>query len=248
MSPPAIRSTRLADDGDTLAVIILAGGRSLRMGCPKPWLDFGGRSLLARVVERSQPWADEVVIVAAPDQTLPLLAVAGVDPEEPPVRIVRDHHPGEGPLPALALGLATITAPWAVAIGCDAPLVRRGVLARLARERSEADAVMPLWDGRPQPLVALYRRTLAPALDALVAGGERRLHAIATLPRVRLVPSEELHALDPDGESFRCLNTPDEYAAALAAWRAARDGGRLGLCNSRHVSASPTRSTAASKR
>lgn len=220
MSLPARRSARLADDGNTLAVIILAGGRSSRMGRPKPWLDFGGRSLLARVVECSQSWADEIVIVAAPDQMLPPLTAVGVDQDEAPVRIVRDHHSGEGPLPALALGLTTITAPWAVALGCDAPLVRRGVLAHLARERNEADAVMPLWDGRPQPLVALYRRELAPALDALVAGGERRLHAIATLPRVRLVPSEELHALDPDGESFRCLNTPEEYAAALAAWKA----------------------------
>ena len=200
----------------SLAVIVLVGGGSTRMGRPKAWLDFDGLPLLARVVERVRPAVDEIVLVAAPGQVLPPI---GGD-----ATVVRDTHPGEGPLPALALGLATIAAPWALAVGCDGPLLRSAVIAHLAGLRADdCDAIVPVWNDRPQPLVALYRRALRPTLDAMVAGGERRLRAIARLPRVRRVEAEALRALDPEGESFRSLNTPEEYAAALATFAAARE-------------------------
>jgi len=215
MSPSAKRS----DAHDDLAAIILVGGRSSRMGRPKTSLDFGGRSLLAHVVDRVRPWVREIVLVAAPDQELPPLVT---DPRVP-LTVVYDDHPGEGPLPALARGLAAITSSWALALGCDAPFVQAEVIAHLVAARGPAvDAVIPSWDGRPQPLVALYRRRLLPALTGLAAGGERRMHAITTLPGARLVTPEALRMLDPEGTSFRALNTPEEYAAAVAALATSR--------------------------
>src|SRR5262249_11902108 len=150
-----------------------------------------------------------------------------LDGDGPAPTIVRDELPGAGPLPALALGLGSMAAPWALALGCDAPLVRAAIVGRLAADRAaDVDAVVPIWDGRPQPLVALHRRTLAPTLAALVAAGERRLHAIADRPRVRAVPAEALAALDPDGESFASSNTPEEFARAAARWALRRTAAR----------------------
>src|SRR5205809_463433 len=77
----------------------------------------------------------------------------------------------------------------------------------------------PWLDLAGRPLVALYRRTLAPRLDELVAAGERRLHVLADGPRVCRVPASALRALDPEGESFWSLNTPEEFTAASAAWQ-----------------------------
>ncbi len=203
---------------DDLAAILLVGGRSTRMGRPKPWLDLAGRPLLARVVELVRRWSDEIVLVAAPDQSLPTIAATA---RSPVPRIVRDRSPGEGPLPALALGLASVAAPWGLALGCDAPLVRSEVVARLlAERRPDVDAVVPLWDGRPQPLVALYRTSLAPTLVALATEGERRLHVLAARERVCRLPADALRPLDPEGESFRSVNTPEEFAGVAALWRA----------------------------
>jgi molybdopterin-guanine dinucleotide biosynthesis protein A len=199
----------------SLAAIVLVGGGSTRMGRPKAWLDFDGMPLLARVVERVRPAVAEIVLVAAPGQSVP--------PVGNDVTVVRDTHPGEGPLPALALGLATITAPWALAVGCDGPLLRPAVVAHLAALRDDAcDAIVPVWNDRLQPLVAMYRRKLGPTFDAMVADGERRLQAVVRLPRVRRVESDALRPLDPTGDSFRSLNTPEEYAAALVAFGALR--------------------------
>ena len=209
-------STDPASRRPALAAIVLVGGESTRMGRSKAWLDFRGMPLLSHVVERVRSSVTEIVLVAAPGQALP--------PVGDDVTVVRDTHPGEGPLPALALGLASITAPWALAVGCDGPLLRPAVVAYLAGLRdAESDAIVPIWDDRPQPLVALYRRALRPALAAMVADGERRLQAVARLPRVRRVEADALRALDPEGQSFRSVNTPDEYAAALATFAASRD-------------------------
>ena len=198
------------------------------MGRPKAWLPLDGTPLLLHVVERVRPLVREVVIVAAAGQELPLAATAtdaitaaahpGVDSASLTIRIVRDPVPTLGPLAAVATGLGAITTTHALALACDAPCVCSAVLALLARQPAAFDAVMPLADDRPQPLVARYARRLAPALDRLVADGERRLQAIADRPRVRLLPPSALRKVDPDGVSFRTLNTPADYDALLRAW------------------------------
>jgi molybdopterin-guanine dinucleotide biosynthesis protein A len=201
---------------DAIAAVILVGGRSQRMGHPKPTLALAGRPLLARVLDVARPLASEIVLVAAEGQTLPpelLRHDAGL------VRVVHDRLVAAGPLPALALGLTVIAAPIAVALPCDAPFVRPAVLADLvgrltAPGGAAVDAVVPRWGGRLQPLVAAYRRGLAPVLDALVAEGERRLQAVERLPNVRVVDEDALRPLDPGGDSFRVLNTPADLAAA----------------------------------
>lgn len=205
---------------DDLAAILVVGGRSSRMGRPKPWLDFDGAPLLVRIVERVRTWADEILLVAAPEQDLPALPGAGV-------RVLRDVHPDAGPLPALALGLGAIAAPWALVLGCDAPLVRSEVVARLLAARSADDAaVIPVWEDRPQPLVALYCTRLAGPLTDLVATGERRLQAVMQRSDVRRVPEERLRDVDPEGESFWSMNRPTELARVLARWRCERAAAR----------------------
>ncbi len=189
----------------TTACIVLAGGRSSRMGRPKAMLPFGDVPLVAYVIARVRPLVSEVIVVAAAAQTLPELDA----------RVVHDRLFEEGPLPALALGLASITTPWAFAVGCDTPFVRHAVLRALAAEVGSARAAIPSAEDRLQPLLALYHRDLAAPLERLVAAGERRLQAVAALPDVLVVPAARHAASDPDGLSFRSLNTRAEYADAL---------------------------------
>jgi len=193
---------------DNCACIVLAGGRSRRMGRPKAALPIGGTSMLECVVARVAPLVREVVVIAAAEQEMPVMAA----------RVLRDRERGEGPLPALALGLGAVTTPWAFALGCDTPFIRRAVLRLLAHEAAGARGAIPLWNEQLQPLVALYHRTLATPIETLLTDGERRMQAVAALPGLRVVDPERLAAHDPDGWSFRSLNTPEEYADALRRW------------------------------
>ncbi|HVY44942.1 MAG TPA: NTP transferase domain-containing protein, partial [Minicystis sp.] len=100
-----------------LGAVVLAGGKSSRMGRPKAWLDFGGEPLLTRVVRRLSAACTPVVVVAAADQELPPLG--------PDVRVARDAVVGRGPLVGIAGGLAALGADADAAFvsSTDAPFV-----------------------------------------------------------------------------------------------------------------------------
>jgi molybdopterin-guanine dinucleotide biosynthesis protein A len=191
---------------DQLSAVILAGGHSRRMGSPKAWLPLNGVPLVAAVVARVHPLVSEIVIVTAAGRDLPACEA----------RVLYDRKPDLGPLPALALGLDAVRTSHAFALGCDVPFIRRAVLRLLTREIGDLDGVVPLWGERLQPLVALYHRRLAPTLATMATAGERRLQAVAALPRVATVSAERLRLVDAEGISFRTLNTPEDYAAACA--------------------------------
>lgn len=202
-----------------LAAVILVGGRSERMGRAKVTVELNGRPLLAHVLAVVRPLVREVILVAAGDQTIPPALMASGRDGACPVRIVHDRVVAAGPLPALALGLAAVTTDLAIALPCDAPFVRSALVSDLARRLAAADAaalqaVIPMWGGHLQPLVAAYRPRVARELDALVARGETRLQSVGQLRDVAILAEAEVRALDPAGESFRVLNTPADLAAA----------------------------------
>src|SRR5215212_8743726 len=83
------------------AGIVLAGGRSARMGRPKAWLDWHGSTLLRRVCGLvARGVSGPVVVVRAPGQALP--------PLPPAIRVVDDEREGRGPLQGLLAGLEAV--------------------------------------------------------------------------------------------------------------------------------------------
>ncbi len=178
------------------------------MGQPKVWLEFGGRPLLVHLVERLLTRFPEVVVVAAPGQALPDTAA----------RVVWDELPGEGPLAGLAIGLRASRQPLVFVSSCDVPFLNTDVAEYLLNVAACYDIVVPEADGRRHPLHAVYRTTLLPAVEELLASGVRRPMALFERARTAFVSSSELRALDPEGRTFLNMNTPEDYAAALALW------------------------------
>lgn len=187
------------------AAIVLAGGRSSRMGRPKALLPFGGEILIERVLRRLALLAEERLVVAAPDQELPDL----------PARLVRDPEPHLGPLAGLAAGLAAARAPLAFVTSCDAPFLNLDLVRWMLAEGTAWDVVVPEWEGRLHPLHAVYATSLAPACRRLLETGGRRPVDLYPGRRVRVASAEEIRRLDPTGRSFTNLNSPREYDQAL---------------------------------
>lgn len=178
------------------------------MGQPKAWLEFGGRPLLAHLVERMAAAFPEVVVVCAPGQELPEVAA----------RIVHDEDPGQGPVAGLVVGLREITQPQAFVSSCDAPFVDPQ-LARALLDRSEGyDVTVPEWEGRLHPLHAIYRASVQPLLARQLAEGRRRLMDLFPQVRTRTVTEGEIRGIDPEGHSLLNINTPEEYQRALEWW------------------------------
>lgn len=201
------------------AALVLAGGRSQRMGTSKAALEWHGSTLVRRaagIVARAVE--GPVVVVRAPGQALPRLP--------PAVEVVEDAREGRGPLEAIAAGLAAIggRAPAAYVTGVDAPLLHpafvRRVVALLA---PDADVALPHAGGFAQPLAAAYRTTVATPLRALLGGdgqpGTGALMArcrVARIDAAALLADRAVAALDPALDSLRNLNERADYEAARA--------------------------------
>lgn len=192
-------------------VIVLAGGRSRRMGRDKAWLDAGGRPLIERVLERLVPLAAEMVVVVAPGTGL--LPDLGA-------RVVVDRVLGAGPLGGLHAGLEASRTAWSFVAACDMPFLNLDLIRYLAYLRPGHDVVLPFPTGRPEPLHAFYhQRCLAP-IAASLASGERAMISFLGAVRVRAVSAPEIACFDAEGRSFLNINTPEEWETTrrTAGW------------------------------
>ena len=195
--------------------ILLAGGRSRRMGHDKGSMIFDGQSLLQRAATALAAVVDEIVIVGAPGVVLPAVHAPC------PLLHVADSVEGEGPLVGLARGLEAAHAPLAVVVGVDMPFLQPALL-RLLLERLRADIetgvrwVLPIADERAQPLCSAMARDALTILRARIEAGDRAPMAVADALHATRLSEEDWRAADPDGLSFLDVDTPEDVAAALA--------------------------------
>jgi molybdenum cofactor guanylyltransferase len=191
--------------------IILCGGRSVRMGCDKATLPFGGETLLARVVRivSEVVRAERIVCVAAAEQVLPTLPDG--------VRVVRDAYPEAGPLGGLATGLADIgkDVDAVFACGCDAPLLLPAFISRLFEQLGDSEIIVPREGEQLHPLAAVYRTGVRFQAESLLAGGERSLLALVERCSSRQVSADEFRDVDPKLLSLLGCNTDEEYRSLL---------------------------------
>src|SRR5882762_6214618 len=189
--------------------IVLAGGRSSRMGTSKALLLFDDQPLIVHVVATLQRLFAEVVVVAAPDQDLPSM----------PVRLVSDEVAHQGPVGGIYYGLMAAGSDAAFVTSCDSVFLNTDLIAHLLDQLPEHDVVVPHWQGRFQPLHAVYRRSVAPLLHEQLERGELRPIFLYDKVRTRKVHEDEIRTLDPEGMSFLNMNSPADYDSALQLWR-----------------------------
>lgn len=156
----------------TIAAVILAGGQGRRMGyVNKAHLTLDGERFIDRQLRLAGEWADERIVVVNDPSRADELTL----PDD--VRVILDRYAGEGPLAGLHAGLQEVSKPFAWVIGCDQPLIdanaARFLLGRM--QEGEYQAALPIIDGRPQPLHAIYRKETSGIADRLLASGNRRL-------------------------------------------------------------------------
>lgn len=196
-----------------LGAIILAGGRSTRMGRPKESLPFRGDTLLGSLCTTLRDGCEPVVVVARD-------AAQALPPLPSHARRIDDDRPGRGPLEGLATGLHWLADQGgftdddaAFVTACDHALVTaaavRGLVAALGRH----DAVMPRQADRLQPLCAIYRLRLLRAVDRLRGDETAGPNRLALAGDVLALDEQRLRAFDPTLSCLHNVNTPADYDA-----------------------------------
>ena len=177
--------------------IVLAGGKSTRMGKDKALLPVDGVPMLQRIIGQLRPSFSEILISASKASDYPEMGC----------RVVPDTIGDQGPLRALASALAASSNDVNLVVPCDLPDLPQHLIARLLREAASADGVVPVdGDGRYEPLLAVYRRNMLPRAEQALAGGARRVISMYDGMKIRTIPA------DGEGE-LKNLNTMADYLA-----------------------------------
>lgn len=186
---------------DQLAAVILAGGKSRRLGQDKVALPLSGESLLSRTVHLAQAVCEDVY-------------VSGRDPHAHGLELpwFPDDHPGVGPMGGILTALHRLKRP-VLALACDQPLLDCETVWRLVheRERRPDGAVMTTYrqqeTGYIEALVAIYEPAALPHLERAARDGDYKLS--------RVLPPKIRHHIDyrqNDASVFFNINFPADLA------------------------------------
>lgn len=191
----------------SLSAVVLAGGLSTRFGSDKASALLHGRPLLQWVVAAVASSCSPIVVVRARGRALPAM------PGAPRVMVVDDRWMERGPLAGLATGLAMLGPGFAFAASCDMPLLSAALPPLLVSIADGFDVVVPVIEGRRQPLAALYRAgSCLTRFEQLVEAGQGRLLSAFDGLNVCEVGEEELEAAGITALSFSNANDPSALA------------------------------------
>jgi molybdopterin-guanine dinucleotide biosynthesis protein A len=180
------------------------------MGAPKALLAFGPETMLQRVVRLLGTTVSPIVAVAAADQVLPPLPLD--------VRVARDEREARGPLEGLRAGLKALPASVdaAYVTSCDVPLLVPAFVTHMLALLGNHDIAVMEIDGFTHPLSAVYRRSVLPQVESLLAEDRLRPAFLFDAMNTRRVSPDDMRVADPGLRTLRNLNTREDYEAALA--------------------------------
>ncbi len=190
------------------AAIVLAGGKSTRLGRDKASERLLGRPLLQHVLDRLAGVVDECVIVKARGQLLPETRSATR------IVVVEDEYPEVGPLGGIFTGLKAMEASFAVTVACDMPLLQPALVRELLHLAPGNDVVVPQDEDYPQTLCAVYAKTCIEPIRRQIEAGRYKITGFFPDVRVRYLPPEEWRQSDPEGVSFQNLNREEDLDRA----------------------------------
>jgi molybdopterin-guanine dinucleotide biosynthesis protein A len=186
--------------------VLLAGGKSRRMGLDKRFLKLGGQTLLRRALSVYERLFTEILVVIA--EPVPELGDIGH-------QIVTDLIPNCATLGGLYTGLSVARNPRIFAAACDMPFPNPAVIGHLL-ECGDDDVVMPKLATGLQPMHAVYSKACLPYFQRMMAIHNLSVQAVLENYglRIRLVPEEVLRTFDVELLSFLNLNTPEDAELA----------------------------------
>src|SRR5215813_91454 len=195
---------RMSSTPQPITGVILAGGKSSRMGQNKALMSLGGKRLVDRVVEVMRSvFNDLLMITNTPD----VYAALGVP-------MMHDVWPDKGSLGGVYSAIYHVATPYCLVVACDMPFLRTAVLRYLITQRADYDVIVPDVLGELQTLHAIYSKACLQPIERRLETNRLRIVGFFPEVRVRTITASELEPYDPELLAFQNLNTPEEFQAA----------------------------------
>jgi len=194
-------------------MIVLAGGRSSRLGKDKGLIVLNGRPLVRHVFDRIAGIVDERIVVVRDQQQLENFrqTLSSVD------RFVCDSFSPRSALAGMMTGLSHATGEHSVVLPCDSPFVSPRLVEHLFDQIGGCDAMVPRWPyGYIEPLQSVYKVSSSFEIGKrLLAEGKNDFRSlIDALGSVLYVPVESLTSFSPELRTFFNVNNVEDLEEA----------------------------------
>ena len=187
-----------------ISLLIIAGGKSTRLGQDKRLVKVGGVCLLENILSKASSQDFAEIFLCVEEELLELKILA----DKFGVKLLADVIKDSGPMAGLANGLARIKTDWALTVSTDMPFFDFDAVRPLIKNFSSAQAIIPVVDDCWQTLAAFYRRELAEVFTQELARGQREISTV-----IKKVP-HELAEPPIDAAIFFSVNTPADLRLA----------------------------------
>jgi len=187
-----------------LTGVILAGGKSRRMGYNKALLSVGGETIIERVLTSLQEITDSLLIVTNSPEEYAFLDI--------PMK--KDILPGKGAFGGIHTALSFSDTPYSLVVACDMPFLNADFLRYMVQLKEGYDIVIPKYSQWYEPLCAIYAKTCIPQIENLLKAGCLKIIELFPMVRTRYVSEEEIKSYNSSGMLFFNVNTREDYLRA----------------------------------
>ena len=184
--------------------IVLAGGKSSRLGREKALERIGGKRLIKRVVDTLVPISYEVLVVTSNEQ---FENISSLDLK---ARTIIDIYPGKAAFGGIYTGLMGASTQFGLVVACDMPFLNSDLLSYLIQIASGFDIVIPKVKGKIEPLHAVYSRNCLANIKQLIENSVLQILELLDLVKTRYVGDKEVDKFDPEHLSFLNINTQED--------------------------------------
>jgi molybdenum cofactor guanylyltransferase len=193
--------------------VILAGGQNTRFPIQKGFIRIKGIPIIERDLALMRTLFRDVLISTNMPEEYFYLGVP----------LVGDMLPSRGPMAGIYTSLINSRDPSIFVSACDMPFLDARVIRLVCEKyneqshRGHIDAVVPVFDSEPQPLLGVYCNTVLPALEEGIRNDKVSLRQFLKEIRVYFVDETDVRLVDPEGKSFVNINTVDDYETIIGS-------------------------------
>jgi molybdopterin-guanine dinucleotide biosynthesis protein A len=190
-----------------IGYIILAGGKSKRLGRNKLNEVIGGITLINRVINVLSAFDGEIILVTAEDSSLPdTFTYAKISK-------VQDLYPGKGMIGGIITGLSASKNFYNLVVASDMPFLSPALIRYMISNAKGNDLVAYKNQNELEPLHAIYSKNCLPILEEIMLK-DRRIFELLGQVKVRYLSPAEINQYDPKKISFFNVNTESDLRIA----------------------------------
>ncbi len=191
-----------------ISSIVLAGGKSLRLGHDKVLERVGNKSLLEQVISRVDSLSREIIIVTAKERTFAPLS------DHPKIKIISDIFPGQGSLGGIYTGLKKSDSFCNLVVAADMPFLNESLLRYMIEVSDGYDFTLPNVDGLYEPLHAVYSKNCIAPIETILGQGKKVIIELFNYVKVKFIGAGEIDRFDSQRLSYFNINTKEDLALA----------------------------------